>query len=108
MLFVLHLADIGEILKSKSITVDELNFSSFHNVIVSFLKLKNIVKTLRPDVIQSWLYHADFISIFIKIIDRSIPIFWNIRGDLSIKKSSRFTIFISCINALFSWVIPNK
>ena len=39
-----------EILKSKSITVDRLNFSSFHNYII--LKIKNIVKTLRPDELK--------------------------------------------------------
>ena len=55
------------------------------------------------------MYHADFISIFLKIFLRKKIFYWNLRNTSpDIKWSSYSTIIISRICAFFSSIVPSK
>lgn len=43
-----------------------------------FFRLRALVRRLRPDIIQSWMYHADVLT---ALVCRSahVPFFWNVR-----------------------------
>jgi len=58
-------------------------------VIKKVVRLRKIIKRYNPDIIQSWMYHSNFFSIFIqkKYHDK---IFWNIRhSELNVKFSKK-------------------
>ena len=77
-------------------------------VIKKVVRLRKIIKRYNPDIIQSWMYHSNFFSIFIqkKYHDK---IFWNIRhSELNVKFSKKKTIFLSIICGLFSRLVPKK
>jgi len=50
-------------------------------------RLGQILREVRPDVVQSWLYHADFLALAARLLSRRVPrLVWNIqctdmRGD---------------------------
>jgi len=85
--------------------LEKNNINNFLKNIVNFRKL---LKKINPDIIQSWMYHSNFFTIFspIKFYNR---IFWNIRhSELNFEISKKLTIFISYICGFLSWIVPQK
>ena len=98
-------------LKKKGIKIFSLGIKK-ENKIVDFIGkinlLRKFIKRRNPDIIQSWMYHSNFISIFIPKIFHS-KIFWNIRhAELNLEISKKKTILLSMICGLFSRIIPQK
>jgi len=98
-------------LKKKGIKIFSLNLDrkkKYFNFIKKTLKLRKLIKKENPDVIQSWMYHSNFITLFIPKIFHD-KLFWNIRhSELNIKISKKTTILISIICGLFSKFVPKK
>ena len=97
--------------KKKGIKIFSLNLDrkkKYFNFIKKTLKLRKLIKKENPDVIQSWMYHSNFITLFIPKIFHD-KLFWNIRhSELNIKISKKTTILISIICGLFSKFVPKK
>ena len=98
-------------LKKKNIKIFTLGLNKkikFFYFLKKIFILRKFIKSQNPDIIQSWMYHSNFITLFIhqKFYNR---IFWNIRhSKLNIKISKKITIFISLICGLFSKIVPSK
>ena len=98
-------------LKKIGISIYSLNFNEDNkslNIIKKILKFRKLIKNQSPDIIQSWMYHANFLTLFIqkKFYDK---LFWNIRhSELNLKISKKLTIFLSIICGIFSKLIPKK
>ncbi len=98
-------------LQKNGIKIISLNLSrknQLFNFIKKVIKLRNIIKVINPDIIQTWMYHSNFISLFIpKKYNKKT--FWNIRhSELNLKISKKMTIFLSLICGIFSRIIPIK
>lgn len=77
-------------------------------IIKKIIKLRHILNSKNPDVVQTWMYHSNFISLFFqkKFYQK---IFWNIRhSQLSFKISKKKTILLSLVCGFFSRIIPKK
>ncbi len=74
-------------------------------------KLYNLFKLIRkenPDLIQTWLYHADFLGLIIGKLSGVKNIVWNIRSTkLSFKNNSWHVIVIRKLCAFLSF-LPSK
>ena len=98
-------------LKKIGISIYSLNFNENNkslDIIKKILKFRKLIKNQSPDIIQSWMYHANFLTLFIqkKFYDK---LFWNIRhSELNFKISKKLTIFLSIICGIFSKLIPKK
>lgn len=98
-------------LKRKGIKVISLCFKN-NNKIIDLIKklflLRTLIRKIDPDFIQSWMYHSNFISIFIpKIFYKKL--YWNIRhSELNLNISKKKTIFLSFICGILSRYIPKK
>ena len=76
------------------------------NFIIKFIKIIYLIVQLKPKVIQTWMYHADLLSIFLKIIFPFTKIFWGVRnGSKELKTSTK--LIISFL-AIFSYIVPFK
>lgn len=98
-------------MKKKGIKIFSLNINK-KNKIFDFIKvikiLREHIKKNNPDVIQSWMYHSNFLSLFINKKFHN-KIFWNIRhSELNFQISKKTTILVSIICGLFSKLVPNK
>jgi|TARA_B110000027_G_C16122313_1_gene303957 glycosyltransferase involved in cell wall biosynthesis len=72
------------------------------------LTLRKFIKKNNPNIIQSWMYHSNFISIFLPKINYN-KIYWNIRhSELNNKISKKITIILSIICGIFSRIVPKK
>lgn len=81
---------------------------NFFNFFFELFKIYKIIRKTKPNIIQSWLYHADFITVFLKIIFPKLSIYWNIRSSNLKFKNNSNTIIIRTINSFFSYIIPKK
>ncbi|MDC0402631.1 glycosyltransferase [Candidatus Pelagibacter sp.] len=99
-----YLGKLG--IKVYSIKINEKK--NFFKFVTYILKLRKFITNNNPDVIQSWMYHSNFITLFLPKIFYE-KIFWNIRHtQLNLKISKKFTIFLSLICGFFSKLIPKK
>lgn len=102
-------ADIGFELKQLGVDVYSLSMQPGVNFFKKFFELIHILKENSPDIVQTWMYHADFLGgIAAKLVGVK-NIFWGVRhSDLSIKKNKKRTLLIVALCALVSRVIPSK
>ena len=99
----------GPMLEDQGIKVYCLNMITGRLSPKPILKLYKILKKIKPDIVQTWMYHADLVGgVTAKLLGNK-KIFWNIRQsnfDSNHTKSS--TIKTAKINARLSNFIPKK
>lgn len=94
----------GEKIESLGIPVFELNMKRGHSSVFAFFRLMKVIRAINPDIIQSWMYHAN-IACFVAnaVFMWKVSIIWNIRHsvyDLKFEKKS--TAIVIRIGAVFS------
>ncbi|MCO8048558.1 glycosyltransferase [Acinetobacter towneri] len=80
---VISLTDLGIIgsdLKQAGIPVHILNMKSAFSILRVYFSLKKLLKKLKPDVVQTWMYHADLIGGMAAKSLRVKKIIWGIRN----------------------------
>ena len=69
--------------------------------------LTRLIREIRPDVVNTWLYHADLIGGLCARLAGCRAVSWNIRnGTLSPATSARTTRAVLWLNARLSSLIP--
>lgn len=92
--------------ESLDVAIHELHFK-FHNLLSILLQLHRILTSTKPKLVQTWLYHADLVGVYISTIYRKYPVFWNIRN--STLENAKFTTrLIVRILSMCSWYFPEK
>jgi len=95
------------LLKKLGIKVYCLNMSFLS--INKFFYLKNLLISLNPDVVQTWLVHADFIGGIAARFAGKKNIIWNIRySNFKIGKTKLTTVLIVKLLAKLSSIIPQS
>jgi glycosyltransferase involved in cell wall biosynthesis len=98
--------NIAEELEKHGIAVDVINFSGIL-IPLSIIRLFIYIKNFNPNIIHTWMYHADLIGGILGKIAGVNKIYWSIRNtDIPQGKFST-TSFIRFINAIISSYIPN-
>lgn len=107
---VISLTDIGVIgkdLQQQGITVYSLGMHSLLSVPQTFFKLKKCLRSLAPDTVQTWMYHADFLG---GLAAKSVGvknIIWGIRTTDVSQGASKLTVYLSKLCAKLSYSVPN-
>ncbi|UJF23144.1 glycosyltransferase [Shewanella sp. OMA3-2] len=96
----------GELIK-EGVDVYSLNIKTLRNVIKSINLLKNIFIMDKPDVIHSWLYHADLIGGIASKLAGVKNVIWGVRTT-HLKKGSFSTVVIRQLLSFLSYFIPSK
>ena len=79
------------------------NFFGFPSFVLRYIKL---YQKINPSIVNSWLYHADLISVFSRVFFRT-PTIWSIHnGDLTNQSFFIFLVFKTL--AFFSYFIPSR
>jgi glycosyltransferase involved in cell wall biosynthesis len=102
-----NLGKIGEELQSRGFEVVALNMRSFLAFPVGFFRLYRLIRHYRPDIVQTWLYHADLIGGVVAKFAGVKNIVWGIH-TVELREKAYFTEVIRKLLAWFSYSIPSK
>ena len=109
---VLSLTDIGSIgkkIEKLGISVKALDMKRGVPDPRYVFRLAAILKKEKPDLVQTWMYHADLIGGLAAKLVRNIPIVWNIRhSNLDPEGNKKTTILTAKACAKLSKTIPKK
>ena len=87
--------DYGKMLNQINVSVYALNFSSSKINFFSLFKLYKLIREIKPDVVQTWMSHADLIGGVIARFAGIKNIFWGVHLTNLIKgESKRATMMI--------------
>lgn len=75
---------------------------------VSLFKLWVLLRKIRPDVVQTWMYHADLIGAIVGRLSGINRIVWNIRNTKIPQGKYSFTYVIIKMCKFLSSIIPKK
>lgn len=72
-------------------------------------RLYKLLKTLKPDVVQTWMYHSDLIGGLVARFAGIKKVFWGVHNTvLTPALSKRSTILISRICTVLSYIVPYR
>ncbi|MGU7783028.1 glycosyltransferase family 4 protein [Burkholderia sp. PU8-34] len=73
------------------------------------VRLFSLMRRLRPDVVQTWMYHSDLIGGVVSRLAGIRNIVWGIRhANLDKDKNSRMTLLVAKACATLSRMVPHK
>lgn len=99
----------GPLLKDLGFKVYALNFSYKKTNIFTFLRLVKLIRRIMPDVVQTWMIHANVIGGVAAKLTGIKKIFWGIHQTSMVNsKTNRISLLFTKINALLSNIIPTK
>lgn len=108
--YVISLTDLGVIgsrLQEEGMPVYSLGMKSVTSVLFVLIKLQRLLKKIQPDIVQTWMYHADFLG---GLAAKSIGIrniIWGVRTTDPSQSASKQTVALSKLCAKLSYFIPD-
>ena len=99
---------MGDRISELGITVHTLDMNGGLPTPKGILKMSRLIKGFQPDVVQTWMYHADLLGgVTAKLVSNS-KIVWNIRqGDLEYRNVKLHTYITAKLCAWISPFVPN-
>ena len=99
------LGSVGAELRALGFNVQTLNLSKIWQVPKVVLKLTKLTRNYKPDIIHTWLYHADLIGTLAAIFARVKLIIWGIHTT---EVGSFSTAVVRRICAMLSYFFPSR
>ncbi|MES1976576.1 MAG: glycosyltransferase [Pseudomonadota bacterium] len=99
----------GATLEASGISPHYFEFARFFQLssFFEFVRLVRLIARLAPDVVQTWLYHADLIGGLAARMAGCRRVVWGIRScNLSPELISRFTLVVAWVCARLSGLVP--
>lgn len=97
----------GPRLRSAGIPVYTLGMRAMPATVKGLWRLHKLLRSLAPDVVQTWMYHADLIGGLIARLSGVRAVSWGIRNSgADLAKSSRSSRVLAALSAPLSRVIP--
>jgi len=99
---------IAEELRSRSINVLEIGFRKSLGDFWRWLQLGRSIRQFQPDIVQTWMYHADLAGGLMARCCVGAPTVWGIRqSNLDAQRSKRLTRWVVATNARLSRWVPS-
>jgi len=98
----------SDVLQKNGIHVYHLNMPS-HSI--SFKRIKELwwlMKKLDPDVIQTWMYHANVLAGMVAFIFLRKKLFWNLRATYDPNTNNFLFNWVVRVSVILSYFIPDK
>lgn len=103
------IGEIGERIRNLGIPVYALNLNSSFPNPFQILKLYRLLKSIKPDIVNTWLYHANMLGGVIARFAGIKNIIWSIHHSDVRSSNTRYkTRFIIKISAYLSYRIPSQ
>lgn len=96
-------------LEQGGVVVSTLQMPRGRVTLGGLIRLYQLIKQVQPDVVQTWMYHADLIGGIVARVAGVKAIVWGVRhANFDPDKNSRVTILIARICAWLSHWVPRK
>ena len=109
---VVSLTDDGELaseIRASGVTVRTLGMTRARPSLAGFARLTALMRELKPDVVQTWMYHADLMGGLAAKLAGRIPVAWGIRhSDLDPEATKPGTLRVAGACARLSRVLPRR
>lgn len=106
---MMDMGKYGSLLLDNNISVYALNMPRGMLSLKGLRQLYKLIKNEKPDVVQTWMSHADLVGGLLSKLAGVKKIFWNVRhSNLDSKKSSKKTVAIIRLSSYLGKYIPNK
>ena len=76
-----NLGEVGRKLRAQGVEVEALGMRSVRDLPGAIWRLRSLVRSIRPDVVQTWLYHANVIGGLVAKMSGRGTLIWGIRGS---------------------------
>lgn len=100
--------DWGQQLRAAGITVHELGMESILDVPKIFFLLKKRIREFNPDIVQTWMYHSDFLGGLAAFFSGYKNIIWGIHRTALAASDPKSTRMIMKFCAFMSRWVPKK
>ena len=109
---VISLRDIGAVgvqIQEKGIPVFSVNMSPDGPDVKAISRLKKLIRQAQPDIVQTWMYHANLVGGLLGRFSGCSHVVWGIHHhDLSHQYNRRRTLVVARLGAVLSNVVPEK
>ena len=106
---IISLTDLGQLgadLRRKGINIHTLNIEGVLMVPKKMIKLIGLIKQIKPDVVQTWMYHSDLIGGVASRLAGVKKIFWGVHSVSIPQGVMSFTYWLVRLCAIGSRFIP--
>ena len=100
--------EIGARLTQAGISVRALGMVSGFFAPVALLRLFLLLRRDRPDIVQTWMYHADLLGGVAARLAGIQTVLWGVRTSDITKGGAGFTRGIRWLCARLSWIVPKR
>jgi len=98
---------LGNLLVKQGVAVHGLGMSSIIKGPSTFFKLRKLLQTLRPDIVHTWMYHADLLGGLAARSAGLHNLVWCIRSTDISKGGSKLTLLVRKLCACLSNWLPS-
>jgi glycosyltransferase involved in cell wall biosynthesis len=109
---VISLTDIGPVgerIRQNSVPVRALGMRRGRAGLFGLIRLVRWIRRAQPDLVQTWMYHADLLGGVAATLAGRIPVVWGIRnGVLEPRGNKRTTIWTAKASARLSHWVPQR
>lgn len=98
----------GDVIERNGTTLYTLGLTGLLSCFRVFIRLIGLLRELRPDVVQTWMYHADLFGGLAAIFAGRPPVLWGIRSFDLKRGASKATRVIQKICAITSRWLPYR
>ncbi len=106
---VVSLSSIGVVgaeMESNGVRVRQLGMRSLLGVPGAFLRLFRLIREEAPDIVQTWMYHADLFGGIASRLAGNPRVIWGVRSTDMISGTSRLTVWLRRLCAILSSRVP--
>lgn len=98
----------GESLRARGVCVHTLGMSMFLHSPIALWRLIRLIRSIQPDIVQTWMYHADLLGGLAARLAGSCSVVWNIRSTAIPQGALSFTYWLVRLCAICSYFIPDR
>ena len=105
---ILTLTDLdvlGADIRAQGVRVRSLGISGGATALRGLWAASRLMRSFKPDVVMTWLHHADLFGVLLKCLHPTVPLVWNLRcSKLSTEDLPRSNIILVRLLARLSFV----
>jgi glycosyltransferase involved in cell wall biosynthesis len=104
-----NLGDLGGTLRAQGIEVRTVGLTKNPMDVLSFWRLAKLLRESTPDVLQTWMYHADLVGGLIAQTVGVRRVVWGIHhASLDLSSNKLLTVAVARMCAILSPIVPTR